>query len=222
MAGYKDCKTATRYVRRRRTSPRRRRWPWVSTGDGKAISTRRTRRVVRAGPDPPVNMKQIGIDVDVKPFTARVQIEKEGTRGEPFDITTEGWIADYAGPVRLHQRPAVRRQHPRHNNNNVAYFNDPSSTSRCIAASQLFGCAALHGVRRARRRHHEERRSVGRARTINRTRDLRVGAHRVLHVPRRLRDGPRRRSASSNSRDELDERGAGLRPAPTLGSLQRR
>ena len=42
------------------------------------------------------NLKQIGLNVNVHQFARAVQIDKEGTRGEPFDIASEDWIAGYA------------------------------------------------------------------------------------------------------------------------------
>ena len=70
-----------------------------NTASGKACSGRRTVLLLRSRPQiVQFNLKQIGLDVEIKQFARAVQIEKEGTRGEPFDITTEGWIADYADP----------------------------------------------------------------------------------------------------------------------------
>ena len=59
------------------------------------------------------NLKQIGLNVNSHLFARAVQIDKEGTRGEPFDITSEGWIADYADPYDFINVLLVRRQHPR-------------------------------------------------------------------------------------------------------------
>jgi len=85
------------------------------------------------------NLKQIGLDVEVKQFARAVQIDKEGTRGEPFDITDEGWIADYADPYDfidvLMNGKNLQAQH----NNNVAYFNDPAFNKKMNAAALLSG-----------------------------------------------------------------------------------
>ena len=50
------------------------------------------------------NLKQIGIDVEVKYFSARLQ-EKARHAGEPYDVVFLGWGADYADPGRV-LRPA--------------------------------------------------------------------------------------------------------------------
>ena len=45
------------------------------------------------------NMKQVGIDVDVKYFDQAVLFEKAGRRGEPYDVVWAGWVVDYADPA---------------------------------------------------------------------------------------------------------------------------
>src|SRR3954471_13726634 len=44
------------------------------------------------------NLQQIGLKVDTHLYARAVQLQKEGTRGEPFDIADESWGADYADP----------------------------------------------------------------------------------------------------------------------------
>jgi oligopeptide transport system substrate-binding protein len=41
------------------------------------------------------NLKQIGIDVEVKYFDTFALIERAGRRGEPYDVIELGWAADY-------------------------------------------------------------------------------------------------------------------------------
>jgi peptide/nickel transport system substrate-binding protein len=85
------------------------------------------------------NLKQIGLDVEVKLFARAVQFQKEGTRGEPFDIGDDGWQADYADPYDFvnillyggNLRPA--------NNNNFSYFNDPKYNKKMVDAALLSG-----------------------------------------------------------------------------------
>ena len=85
------------------------------------------------------NMKQIGLDVEVKQFARAVQIDKEGTRGEPFDVTMEGWIADYADPYDfIDVLLNGKNLQPAHNNN-IAYWNDPSFNKKMNAAARLSG-----------------------------------------------------------------------------------
>ncbi len=70
-----------------------------------------------------------------------MQIQKEGTRGEPFDITGEGWIADYADPFDFIDVLLNGKNIHDSNNNNVAYFNDPAYNKKMDAAAKLAGAA---------------------------------------------------------------------------------
>jgi ABC-type transport system substrate-binding protein len=47
------------------------------------------------------NLKQVGIDVDVRYFDTFALLERAGRRGEPFDLITIGWAADYADPAAM-------------------------------------------------------------------------------------------------------------------------
>ncbi|HET9286842.1 MAG TPA: ABC transporter substrate-binding protein [Gaiella sp.] len=86
-------------------------------------------------------LKQIGIDLDVKYFDAATLVEKIQTRGEPFDIARDGWAADYAdGGSFLETLLDGRRIRPT-GSLNVAYFDDPPTNARIDAAKQLTGDA---------------------------------------------------------------------------------
>jgi len=85
------------------------------------------------------NLKQIGLNVNSHLFARAVQIDKEGTRGEPFDITSEGWIADYADPYDFINVLLSGDNLHASNNNNVAYFNDPKYNKAMKAASLMSG-----------------------------------------------------------------------------------
>jgi peptide/nickel transport system substrate-binding protein len=87
------------------------------------------------------NLKQIGLNVNTHLFARAVQINKEGTRGEPFDITSEGWIADYADPYDFINVLLSGDSLHASNNNNVAYYNDPTFNKQMTAASNLSGAA---------------------------------------------------------------------------------
>jgi len=87
------------------------------------------------------DLKQIGLDVEIKQFARAVQIQKEGTRGEPFDMTSEGWIADYADPFDFINILLSGDSLHESNNNNVAYFNDPAYNKKMLAAAKLSGAA---------------------------------------------------------------------------------
>ncbi len=85
------------------------------------------------------NLSQIGLTVNTHLFARAVQIDKEGTRGEPFDMTTEGWIADYADPYDFINVLLSGANLHDSNNNNVAYFNDPTYNKAMTAASLMSG-----------------------------------------------------------------------------------
>jgi ABC-type oligopeptide transport system substrate-binding subunit len=87
------------------------------------------------------NLKQIGLNVNTHLFARAVQIDKEGTRGEPFDITSEGWIADYADPYDFINVLLSGDSLHDSNNNNVAYFNDPKYNKLMNQAALLSGSA---------------------------------------------------------------------------------
>jgi ABC-type transport system substrate-binding protein len=87
------------------------------------------------------NLKQIGFDVEPHLFARAVQIEKEGTRGEAFDVTSEGWIADYADPYDFINVLLYGGNLHASNNNNVAYFNDPKYNKAMVSAASLSGSA---------------------------------------------------------------------------------
>jgi len=87
------------------------------------------------------NLKQIGLNVNSHLFARAVQIDKEGTRGEPFDITSEGWIADYADPYDFINVLLSGDSLHASNNNNVAYYTNPKFNKAMVAASRLSGSA---------------------------------------------------------------------------------
>jgi len=87
------------------------------------------------------NLKQIGMDVDVKPYTSAVLYAKAGTKGEPFDAVIAGWGWDYPDPfdfldVLLNGQNIHATQ-----NNNLAYFNNGAINKKLNAAATLTGDA---------------------------------------------------------------------------------
>src|SRR5262249_31967428 len=87
------------------------------------------------------NLKQIGINVDVKTFERAVQFTKEGTKGEPFDIAYEGWIADYDDPYDFINVLLDGNSIQKSNNVNFSYFDDPSYNKKMEEAAGLAGVA---------------------------------------------------------------------------------
>jgi peptide/nickel transport system substrate-binding protein len=89
------------------------------------------------------NLKQIGIDVEIKVFDRVVQHEKVGTRGEPFDMSHSGWSADYADPSNFINVLLDGTRLQATNNVNESYFNDPAFNRRMAQAATLSGDARL-------------------------------------------------------------------------------
>ena len=81
------------------------------------------------------NLKQIGIDVEIKQFDRTVEHEKAGTRGEPFDIAHEAWAADYPDPSNFLNVLLDGRRIQATNNVNLAYFNDAGYNRKLDAAA---------------------------------------------------------------------------------------
>jgi peptide/nickel transport system substrate-binding protein len=87
------------------------------------------------------NLSQIGLKVDTHLFARAVQLTKEGTRGEPFDIADESWGADYADPYDFINVLLDGRNIQDQNNSNFSYFNDPKFNQQMTQASLLSGPA---------------------------------------------------------------------------------
>ena len=86
------------------------------------------------------NLKAIGLDMEVQLYPRAVQFAKTGTRGEPFDLTLEGWHMDYFDPydfIFLLDGTTIRPA----NNVNFSYFNSPAYNRKIAAAASLVGQA---------------------------------------------------------------------------------
>lgn len=85
------------------------------------------------------DLKQIGVNVDVKPFARAVEFQKAGTKGEPFDMEIDGWSADYPDPYDFINVLLSGDGIQASNNNNHAYFNDPVFNKQMNQAALLSG-----------------------------------------------------------------------------------
>jgi ABC-type oligopeptide transport system substrate-binding subunit len=85
------------------------------------------------------NLKQIGIDLEIRTYDRVVQNTKAATRGEAFDVTFEGWGADYPDPYLFLNKLLDGTNIQAANNNNMSYFNDPAWNKKLKAASLLSG-----------------------------------------------------------------------------------
>jgi len=86
-------------------------------------------------------LAKIGITVQIKQFDRGVQFGKEGTKGEPFDIADEGWIADYYDAYDFINILLNGSNIPATNGNNFSYFEDPKFDAQMDAANLLSGDA---------------------------------------------------------------------------------
>ena len=74
-------------------------------------------------------------------FDRVVQHEKTATRGEPFDLTLEGWLADYPDPANFVNVLLDGRRIQADNNVNASYFNNPTYNARMDRAYATSGDA---------------------------------------------------------------------------------
>ena len=89
------------------------------------------------------DLARIGIVVDIHAFPRAEQIAREGTRGEPFDMTTEGWIDDYLDPADTLNNFLDGSTIRPVNNLDVSYFDDSAVNARLQAAEELTGPVRL-------------------------------------------------------------------------------
>ena len=85
------------------------------------------------------NLLQIGLTMQVMLFPRAVQFPLTGRRGEPFDMTDEGWVADYADPYDFIDVLLNGKNIHEANNNNYSYFNDPKFIRKMEAAASMTG-----------------------------------------------------------------------------------
>jgi peptide/nickel transport system substrate-binding protein len=84
------------------------------------------------------NLRNIGINMDIKLFPRATQFELEGRRGEPFDMGLEGWHMDYFDPydfVFLVDGTTIRPA----NGVNFSYFNSSAYNRKIARAKQMVG-----------------------------------------------------------------------------------
>jgi oligopeptide transport system substrate-binding protein len=86
------------------------------------------------------NLKQIGIDLDVKYYDGLEIVRRIGSRGEPFDIVLNGMFADYADPAAFFV-PLLNPNLRQADNSNYSYYSRPRVTARMNAANRLTGAA---------------------------------------------------------------------------------
>jgi ABC-type transport system substrate-binding protein len=92
------------------------------------------------------NLRQIGIDVEIKVFPPNEAGKRMGTRGEPFDIGLWGWGADYIDPYNF-LAPALDGRGIRASDNvNLSYFHSAKFNRELDRAQRLTGDARLRAL----------------------------------------------------------------------------
>jgi ABC-type oligopeptide transport system substrate-binding subunit len=84
------------------------------------------------------NLRNIGLNMDIRLFPRATQFELAGRKGEPFDMTLEGWHMDYFDPydfIFLVDGSTIRPA----NNVNFSYFNSSSFNRKITRAKTLVG-----------------------------------------------------------------------------------
>jgi ABC-type transport system substrate-binding protein len=87
------------------------------------------------------DLKQIGIDVDVKYFDTATLLQKAGRRGEPFDVAFNGWAVDYPDGAGFFERLLDAESLNQPGNSNLSYYDDAKTAARMEAMDRLTGDA---------------------------------------------------------------------------------
>jgi len=115
-----------------------------NTRDGKAVMY-----TFNVSQGPPIaqsvqfNLKQIGVDVEIRQLDRVVQHERAAVKGEPFDLTLEGWGMDYPDPSNFINVLLDGRRIQADHNVNVSYFNNAAMNKRMDTANKASGAARL-------------------------------------------------------------------------------
>ena len=125
-----DPRTARRWLARAKLRPTTLVLYTLNTGDGIAVAQ------VFA-----FDLKQIGIDVEVKYFDFGTFFDKIGTRGEPFDVAYGGWTVDFADGGSYFEPLLNGENLGATGNTNTSYSDDPVVNARIDAANSLTGDA---------------------------------------------------------------------------------
>jgi ABC-type oligopeptide transport system substrate-binding subunit len=84
-------------------------------------------------------LAQIGLTVKVVQLERSTQFQKEGQRGEPFDIADESWLADYADPADFINVLLSGSGIADTGNTNFSYFDDPAWNKKLAEAALATG-----------------------------------------------------------------------------------
>jgi ABC-type oligopeptide transport system substrate-binding subunit len=84
-------------------------------------------------------LARINVDVTVKPFGSAEYNRRIHRRGEPYDMTLGGWVADYLDPYDFINVVLSGHNIPASNNQNLSHFDDPTFNRRLETAARLSG-----------------------------------------------------------------------------------
>ncbi|HEX6762636.1 MAG TPA: ABC transporter substrate-binding protein [Gaiellaceae bacterium] len=87
------------------------------------------------------DLKQLGCNVTQKPFQGYAMYTAAGVKGAAFDAAMSGWYQDYADGYDFFHILLDGRAIAGSNNNNLAYFNEPSVNAKIDSANELTGRA---------------------------------------------------------------------------------
>jgi peptide/nickel transport system substrate-binding protein len=90
------------------------------------------------------DLGRIGLKLKTRTFSLSKLEATTSTKGEPFDLTTKGWWADYADPSDFLNVLLDGRSIRARNNNDVSYFENTQFERRLDAAARLSAAARTH------------------------------------------------------------------------------
>jgi oligopeptide transport system substrate-binding protein len=89
------------------------------------------------------SLNQIGINIEPRGFRGFAIYDAAGTRTSDHDFTTGGWCQDYPDPYDFINVLLYGGNIQAANNNNLAYFNNPSYNRKMERAAKLLGNARM-------------------------------------------------------------------------------
>jgi peptide/nickel transport system substrate-binding protein len=91
-----------------------------------------------------VDLRRLGISVEVKYFAIDVLDQVLSVRGAPFDVAVNRWIVDYADPIGYFRPLLDGRSISAKGNANLAYFDRPAYNREIARIDRLRGEARRH------------------------------------------------------------------------------
>jgi ABC-type transport system substrate-binding protein len=89
------------------------------------------------------SLRAIGINIEPRGFRGFAIYDAAGRRGSDHAFVTGGWCQDYPDPYDFVNVLLYGGNIQEENNNNLAYFNNPSYNRKMVAAAKLVGSARM-------------------------------------------------------------------------------